>query len=329
MQETISQLESQRNRKMRVPHDIDGPRNIKEWYSEENEATALQYHCDAKKTPRDPEHVTLTKDFYECVLRNKREHELGPSREHLETINATIDIANKMQEELGKMGLTLARVTDYFYMTPEGETRFASSTPSDTGDPMLGQVLQMILAAIYGLRTSFENFKTDVNERFNSMERSNNEKFEQLLREQSMLIQRFNSMERSNNEKFEQLLREQSMLIQRFNSMERSNNEKFEQLWRQLNSSIARYKNQFKGAGGDAGNSLAYSPIANDEYKFPNEQGLEPLTSVAQIEDMNGAAVSEYLRFYGVYTGGNVSERKFRLLKYLGVGYRPVIMEQI
>ena len=304
MQETISQLESQRNRKMRVPHDIDGPRNIKEWYSEENEATALQYHCDAKKTPRDPEHVTLTKDFYECVLRNKREHELGPSREHLETINATIDIANKMQEELGKMGLTLARVTDYFYMTPEGETRFASSTPSDTGDPMLGQVLQMILAAIYGLRTSFENFKTDVNERFNSMERSNNEKFEQLLREQSMLIQRFNSMERSNNEKFEQL-------------------------WRQLNSSIARYKNQFKGAGGDAGNSLAYSPIANDEYKFPNEQGLEPLTSVAQIEDMNGAAVSEYLRFYGVYTGGNVSERKFRLLKYLGVGYRPVIMEQI
>ena len=136
-------------------------------------------------------------------------------------------------------------------------------------------------------------------------------------------------MERSNNEKFEQLLREQSMLIQRFNSMERSNNEKFEQLWRQLNSSIARYKNQFKGAGGDAGNSLAYSPIANDEYKFPNEQGLEPLTSVAQIEDMNGAAVSEYLRFYGVYTGGNVSERKFRLLKYLGVGYRPVIMEQI
>lgn len=121
---------------------------------------------------------------------------------------------------------------------------------------------------------------------------------------------------------------------ERFDRVERSSNERFDRVERNIDdlkrennnsliqrvSSSGRFKNQLKGAGGRLGTSSAYFPIANDENKYPSEQGLELLTSIEQLNPMNSTRINEYLRFYGLSTVGNLEERKYNLLRYIGVG---------
>ena len=277
-----SELRAQRNEEMRitVPDDIVGPRSIAEWYTDEHLTTALEYYTHARKQSRDLEHVILAKKFYECVLRNKEEHDMGPSRKRLKALDSNM-----------KMGRTVGKVTDYLYLTPEGDRRDGTSTPIDTGEDRLNQALQVLIRG-----------QRDTNERFDRMERSISD-----LRTNTNI--RFDSVEGNVGE-----------LRRQFGDLRRQ----FSNLLIQQVSSSRMSKNKFKAAGGVPGTSSAYYPIANDDNEYPDEQGLEPLASLEQIDALHSERVNEYLIFYGLFTGGLLHDRKKRLMSYIGVNYEPV-----
>ena len=106
------ELKAQREEEMTitVPDDIDGPRNIAEWYTNEHVNLALQYYANVTNTSHDPDHVTHTKTFYECVLGNKVERSSMPGRKRLKDKDTSI-----------KMGKAFGKVTDYLHLTRDGD----------------------------------------------------------------------------------------------------------------------------------------------------------------------------------------------------------------
>ena len=77
----------------------------------------------------------------------------------------------------------------------------------------------------------------------------------------------------------------------------------------------------FQGEGGSIGTSSAYYPLVDDVGKFPEEVGLDPLTSLSQIDSMNSTMIQPYLRFYKLSTTGSIGEKRTRLMKFIGVSH--------
>ena len=115
---------------------------------------------------------------------------------------------------------------------------------------------------------------------------------------------------------------------ERFDSLKRESNERFDNqdlkldhMSRQLTVITARSRNSFQGEGGSVGTSSAYYPLVDDEGKFPEEVGLDPLTSLSQIDSMNSTMIQPYLRFYKLSTTGSIGEKRTRLMKFIGVNH--------
>ncbi|CUM49163.1 unnamed protein product [Debaryomyces tyrocola] len=107
----------------------------------------------------------------------------------------------------------------------------------------------------------------------------------------------------------------------KFGNMDR----KFSGMERLIMSERNKSKNKLLASGGDADSPNAYLPICNDLGQYPNDGGLEPLTSLDQINRMNGILTDQYLSFYRLGTTRLVSEKKARLMEYIGIHERIVV----
>ncbi|CUM68588.1 uncharacterized protein PRCAT00006315001 [Priceomyces carsonii] len=83
-------------------------------------------------------------------------------------------------------------------------------------------------------------------------------------------------------------------------------------------NSVARFENQFKGRGGHRNSLEAYHSISNIENKIPEELGLPPLTSLAQIQQLS-RGLESYLNFYKMLTSGLLEDKRERLIRYIGI----------
>ncbi|CUM54984.1 unnamed protein product [Debaryomyces tyrocola] len=101
--------------------------------------------------------------------------------------------------------------------------------------------------------------------------------------------------------------------------------QKFSGMERLIMSERNRSKNKLLASGGDVNSPNAYLPICNDRGQYPNDGGLEPLTSLDKINRMNGILTDRYLSFYQLGTTRLVSEKKARLMEYIGIHERIVV----
>ncbi|KRZ99658.1 uncharacterized protein AC631_04565 [Debaryomyces fabryi] len=118
----------------------------------------------------------------------------------------------------------------------------------------------------------------------------------------------------------------------KFNEMDQKFTGKFDEMDQKFTgveklivSERNRSKNKLLADGGDLYSPNAYLPIFNDCGESPGDRGLEPLTSLTQIDRMNGILIDNYLTFYQIGTSRLVSEKKARLMEYIGIHERVVV----
>ena len=116
-----------------------------------------------------------------------------------------------------------------------------------------------------------------------------------------------------------------SLIRRDMNALTNRMNQRFSDIERLILSERNKSKNKLLASGGDADSPNAYLPICNDCGQNPNDCGLEPLTSLDQINRMNGILIDQYLSFYRLGTTRLVSEKKARLMEYIGIHERIVV----
>ena len=299
MEEIFGQLDEELA--VAVPSDVDGPTSIENWYTRDHVAAALLYYAHTRNNARDEDVLSRAQKFYACVVRNNEDYELGGNRKRIKYGKAVADLSKSLL-------LTMNRITDYLYLTPTGETQ--QEHAPNTGNDVLNQIVQLIQRT----DNKISDLGRESNERFDSLKRESNERFDNMN-------ERFDSFKRESNERFDSLKRESN---ERFDNMnERFDNQdlKLDHMSRQLTVITARSRNSFQGEGGSVGTSSAYYPLVDDEGKFPEEVGLDPLTSLSQIDSMNSTMIQPYLRFYKLSTTGSIGEKRTRLMKFIGVNH--------
>lgn len=208
-------------------------------------------------------------------------------------------VRNNEDYELGgnrkriKYGKAVADLSESLFLTMNRITDYLYLTPT-------GETQQEILP----------NTGNDVLNQFTHLALRTERKINDLGRESN---ERFDSLKRESNERFDNM-------NERFDSQDL----KLDHMNRQLTSMSAKSRNSFQGKGGDFGTSSAYNPLVNDEGKFPEEVGLDPLTSLSQIDSMNSTMIQPYLRFYKLSTTGSIREKTTRLLKFIGVSHEMI-----
>lgn len=135
------------------------------------------------------------------------------------------------------------------------------------------------------------------------------------------LNQMYSLIRRDLNALTNRMDRKFSGVDRKFRGMDR----KFSEMKRLIMSQENRSQNKLLASGGDTDSPNAYLPICNDRGQHPTDCGLEPLTSLDQINRMNGILTDQYLSFYHLGTTRLVSEKKARLMEYIGIHERIVV----
>lgn len=262
------------------PNGIDGPADPLEWLEPTLLKKSLYFFAATQFQSRDQQQIVYAEKFYKQTKKLYEDKFTDPGYQ-----------TRKLAAFVSDMGLKVDGI--YENIQRLNGMLFLSSTGADLGyeqAPDLGsEALNQLMTAITRVSNELRAFRQETMGEMNGL--------------------------RAEMGEFKAEMSEFKAEMGEFKSETNGRLANIEVMSKNL---VARFENQFKGRGGHRNSLEAYHSISNIENKIPEELGLPPLTSLAQIQQLS-RGLESYLNFYKMLTSGLLEDKRERLIRYIGI----------